>query len=539
MSGVRLDQAVAEFGVLPVDAVRGLAVALAQALQGVHGAGLVHQHLRPDTVWLTRDGIELAGIDVIAGAGITPPGYLSPEQSVSGTVSAASDIFALGSVLAFAAGGVAPFAAPSVPYTLFNIAQRDPDFSAVPEPLRELIAGCLRKDPAARPSPAQIIAYVGTRQQGWPPAILAEIDRAARTLVELLAEAPPAAHVESTAPARSRLGSILQASVGFGRERYVTLRARVGAQSVRTRRVLAATIVMLVVASGSLWIFHYEGPAATAQPVGISTAELRHIDSCAWLRAALGDSVALRAGPAPIASWRFEVEHNWACYADQQQRVNGDGMRLRVGVDLREVPPNRKLIDGITVLEDDAQQCRRAIASNDSGRRSGILVEFDEKFAEQQGCAVADQVIAQLARTLRTAPRSVDAAISLSAVDPCALVDRTALASAVSRLTPVPSVLQSVHYCQWFGSAEMTLLATRTSFEPTGSVTVDGITLLTGPAPPGPVLGCGRIYRHRMLDEKQYEAIELAIAGPFVDSDSICRTVESLLVEAVRRLPKT
>ncbi|MGY0502528.1 protein kinase domain-containing protein [Nocardia sp. FBN12] len=535
---VRLDRAVGEFGPLPVEAVRALAAALAFALRGVHAAGLVHQRVRPDTVGLTEDGIELAGIDVLAGDPTTllaPPDYLSPEQSVHGALTAASDIFSLGSVLAYAAGGVAPFAAPSIPYTLFNIAQRDPDLSAVPEPLRELIAACLRRDPRARPSPAQIIAYVGARRQAWPSAIVDEIDRAERAAAALLAAAAPA-FAEPVSSAQA--GSVFEAVAGFGRDRWASLRGRVGGSSVRTRRVVAVAIVTAVVVSATLWLSRTADPVGAAQPTALSAAQLRQVDSCAWLRSALGDSVAWREGPSRTESWRFEVQKNWSCYADEQQQVYGDGIRLSLGVALTEVPPNHKLIEGITVREGDAEYCRRAIASSDSGGRTGILIEFDIGLAEKQGCAVADHVVAQLARTLHTAPRRPDAAISLASVDPCAILDRAETSAAVPRLTPEPSTPEDMHICEWYGSARVTLQVVRTSFVPVGSVTVDGLTLLTGKESSGSALGCSRIYRHRTIDEKTYEAMELVIQGPHVDRDSICRTVESLIVKAVRRLPE-
>ncbi|MFD4458263.1 hypothetical protein [Nocardia sp. NPDC058480] len=536
---LRLDRAVADFGPLPIEAVRGLATALAHALQGVHAAGLVHQRVRPDTVALTKDGIELAGIDVLAGERgtlLAPPDYLSPEQSVHGELTVASDIFSLGSVLAFAAGASAPFAAPSVPYTLFNIAQRDPDLSAVPQALRELIAACLRRDPAARPSPAQIVAYVGARRQPWPPAIVDEIDRTERAAAALLAAAPAAASVAPVRP--PSVGSALAVAARFGRDRWMGLRSRVEGSSVRTRGVFAAALAVAVVASGSLWLSRTGDLVDTAQPKALSPAEIRQLDSCAWLRSALGESVAWREGPTRTESWQFELDKNWNCEADQQQQVYGDGIRLSLGVDLGEIPPNRKLVEGIAVLEGDAEHCRRAIASADSGGRTGILIEFDTGLAEKQGCAVADHVVAQLARTLHTAPRRPDAAISLSSIDPCAILVRAELSAAVARLTPEPATPEYTHACEWYGSARVTLQVVRTSFEPVRSVTVDGITLLTGKEPDGPVLGCSRIYRHRTIDEKIYEAMELVIQGPHVDSDSICRTVESLIVKAVRQLPE-
>lgn len=119
------------------------------------------------------------------------PDYLAPEQALGLAITPAADMFALGSVLAFAASGRAPFTAPSVPYILFNIAQLA-DLSGVPEPLYELIAACLRKDPAARPTPGQMLEYLGgppSAPAPWPAPVLDGIGRPTGPGVAVLAVA--------------------------------------------------------------------------------------------------------------------------------------------------------------------------------------------------------------------------------------------------------------------------------------------------------------------------------------------------------------
>ncbi|WP_147123995.1 serine/threonine-protein kinase, partial [Nocardia neocaledoniensis] len=197
--GIRLDRAVETHGPLPVPAVRALAGSLASALRAVHDAGLVHQRVRTDTVMLTRDSGRLGEIGIAAPTRGTAtvlgtPEFLAPEQALGVDITPAADVFALGAVLAFAAGGVAPFTAPSVPYILFNITQREPDLSRVPEPLREMIAACLRKDPAARPTPAQILDYLGGPPPvpaDWPAGVADDIARTEHQAAALLAALPP------------------------------------------------------------------------------------------------------------------------------------------------------------------------------------------------------------------------------------------------------------------------------------------------------------------------------------------------------------
>jgi DNA-binding beta-propeller fold protein YncE len=76
---------------------------------------------------------------------------MSPEQMREVSLTAASDIFSLGSVLAFAATGAPPFRATTLPGIVRDITDGAPDLAGVPEPLVPLITKCLAKDPAARP----------------------------------------------------------------------------------------------------------------------------------------------------------------------------------------------------------------------------------------------------------------------------------------------------------------------------------------------------------------------------------------------------
>ncbi|MPY59343.1 protein kinase family protein [Streptomyces spongiae] len=81
---------------------------------------------------------------------------MSPEQILDGpAVTAATDIFALGAVLAFAATGRNAFAAASVPALLYRIVHEEPELDDVPVELglKDLIDACLDKPPATAPMP--------------------------------------------------------------------------------------------------------------------------------------------------------------------------------------------------------------------------------------------------------------------------------------------------------------------------------------------------------------------------------------------------
>jgi serine/threonine protein kinase len=169
--GPPLAAVVARHGALPEAAVWRLAAGLAEALRAVHAAGLVHRDLKPANVLLADDGPHVIDFGISrpvhgtqltsAGMVIGTPGYMSPEQAKTGPAGPASDIFSLGCVLAYAATGRPPFEGDNPASVLYKIVTAEPDLSAVPPKLRQVIEACLKKDPAQRPGPAQVIAMIG------------------------------------------------------------------------------------------------------------------------------------------------------------------------------------------------------------------------------------------------------------------------------------------------------------------------------------------------------------------------------------------
>ncbi|MFI8274198.1 serine/threonine-protein kinase [Streptomyces sp. NPDC085929] len=185
VAGPSLGAAVESAGALPEETVRRLAAGLATALAEIHRAGLVHRDLKPDNVLLARDGVRVIDFGIArvtrpgevteltrAGTVIGSPAFMSPEQAEGGELTPASDVFSLGSVLVLAATGRSPFAAATVVLTLYNVVHTEPDLLGLPPGLRGLVARCLAKDPAARPSPAEILGLTGAADgTRWPPAV--------------------------------------------------------------------------------------------------------------------------------------------------------------------------------------------------------------------------------------------------------------------------------------------------------------------------------------------------------------------------------
>jgi eukaryotic-like serine/threonine-protein kinase len=199
VDGPSLKEAVSSFGPLPTGSVLALAAGLAEALATIHATGLVHRDLKPSNVLLASDGPRVIdfGISRAAdttaltdtGQSIGSPGYLSPEQAAGREVGPPGDIFSLGAVLAFAADGAGPFGTGSPPVLVYRVVHEPPSLESVPEELRPLIARCLAKDPAERPTADDLLTELAGIQPGaqWLP------ERITLALAELAVTAPTGA----------------------------------------------------------------------------------------------------------------------------------------------------------------------------------------------------------------------------------------------------------------------------------------------------------------------------------------------------------
>ena len=160
--GPPLDQVVAENGPLPEQALWPLLAGLVEALQAIHACGVVHRDLKPANVLLATDGPRVIDFGIaratdgtsLTAAGVVfgTPGYMSPEQAEGRGAGPASDVFALGCVVAYAAAGMGPFGTGTAAAILYRVVHAEPVLDGVPPRLRPVIAACLAKDPAARPS---------------------------------------------------------------------------------------------------------------------------------------------------------------------------------------------------------------------------------------------------------------------------------------------------------------------------------------------------------------------------------------------------
>jgi eukaryotic-like serine/threonine-protein kinase len=160
--GPSLSACVDRGGPLKGPELRILALGLIEALREIHRAGVVHRDLKPGNVLMAEDGPRVIDFGIsraadnqqltVTGNLIGTPPFMSPEQLRSPRdVTPASDVFSLGSLLAYAATGNGPFDADTPYMAGYQVMYEPPTLDEVPRPLRGIVERCLDKDPAARP----------------------------------------------------------------------------------------------------------------------------------------------------------------------------------------------------------------------------------------------------------------------------------------------------------------------------------------------------------------------------------------------------
>jgi outer membrane protein assembly factor BamB len=262
--------------VMDLDALRALGAGLAEALATIHRAGVVHRDLKPGNVLVAADGPRVIDFGIAkafdahtpaaTGSVIGTPGYLAPEQLVlGGELGPATDVFALGCVLTFAATGVNPFGAGEYEQVLQRTQHADPSLDGVPDELRPLVASCLAKAAERRPP-------VGTLLRELTPA---DPDKllTPRVRAQLAHRAQEASSLARQAP-----GTAPPGRAGLGRRGFLTVAASAGA----VLGIAAAAGAHVLSEQGDARLSSASGPARPAAP-------------------------GPTAGPAPVPLWRRPI----------------------------------------------------------------------------------------------------------------------------------------------------------------------------------------------------------------------------------------
>jgi eukaryotic-like serine/threonine-protein kinase len=240
-----------------------LARRLCDAVGEAHARGIVHRDLKPANIILEGEKLEAPkvldfglarSIDTThaitrTGGIVGTPAYMAPEQAKrTEELDARVDVFALGCVLFECLAGYAAFRGPSVVAVLCKVLLEEPPWLTdvrkdVPEPLAELVASMLAKNPADRPQDARAVREAldglsGEEQQKSSSRPSIGIDEQ-RYLSVILA-------------GRTKAGSVAEPPTSLGTPRLlVGMRKAIGLYDAELSHLIDSTVMLTLRGRGT------------------------------------------------------------------------------------------------------------------------------------------------------------------------------------------------------------------------------------------------------------------------------------------------
>lgn len=166
LAGQTLKDRVLKGGQLPIDAAITLGEQVADALEDVHAAGIVHRDVKPENLMILSEapffvkvldfGIAHLADDGETLSAVGTPRYMAPEQIMHRPVDARTDIYALGTCLYELLAHKAPFQAESIDALLEAKLTQTPSPLArvrreIPPHIAALVDQMIQRDAVDRP----------------------------------------------------------------------------------------------------------------------------------------------------------------------------------------------------------------------------------------------------------------------------------------------------------------------------------------------------------------------------------------------------
>ncbi|MFC9897976.1 serine/threonine-protein kinase [Nocardia sp. NPDC127579] len=531
--GPSLQEAVDADGPLHLGGLRLLLAGLASALGELHRAGLVHRDLKPGNLLLAADGPRIVDFGIAraldadgqltaTGTVLGSPAYMAPEQAEGFEPTSASDVFAVGAIMAMAATGIGPFGGTSAPQTLYNVVHAAPEISRVPPLLHPLVAACLSKNPADRPTFVQLLDAAARipAEPAWPPAIR---QRIAQREAEA-AEWDRRAGVGQERPRRGWRVLAVAAAVGV-----LGVAAGLATGAVLPREVVAGVPESMI-----------------DPPMTLGAEELRRVDECVLLAERVtGDIGERKSAPAPYSGN--------SCRVSVRDRATGETVlvSLDIGWNMSAAVGTKDLgtsLGGMRVFGDqpqstagtgDYRRCRRtAVARVDA--LPGIEVSVGSDAGEP--CRTADEVLrAVVFRLAVNPPLVVREPGSVLALAPCAALTTDEATAVVGALQRQPALFD-IYRCDWTGvrlSISVALSAEPNPASLSEPFPVAGLTTYRWTGVPDPNR-CQLTYPVRKSGA-MYETVEVAVQDLSKEQsqEALCDTTGRVLTTVLARLPRS
>ncbi len=172
IDGVDMKQVLRERGGLPSDEAYDVSIQLAEGLEAVHAAGIIHRDLKTPNIMVDRDHVarlmdfgiakrqEGGGTATATGQVLGTPEYMAPEQAQGHKVDFRTDVYALGVVIYEIFTGNVPFRGDTPISTILKHLNDPPplDVAGLPQGLRSVLRRALAKEPDLRYPTARALA---------------------------------------------------------------------------------------------------------------------------------------------------------------------------------------------------------------------------------------------------------------------------------------------------------------------------------------------------------------------------------------------